>query len=48
MPFVDTQRYEMFDYMANDDDIYRHQEHDDGNNNDDIEGEEYAMQMLLG
>ena len=47
MPFVDTQRYEMSDYMANDDDI-NHQEHNDGNKNDDIEGEEYAMQMLLG
>ena len=29
------------------DDI-NHQEYDDENNNDDIEGEEYAMQMLLG
>ena len=29
------------------DDIY-HEEYDDGNNNDDIDGEEYAMQMLLG
>ena len=47
MPFVDTQRYEMFDYMANDDDINR-QEHDDGNKNDDIEGEEYADVVRIG
>ena len=32
---------------GNDDDINL-QEYDDGNNNNDIEGEEYAMQMLLG